>query len=94
MVGTGLGAQRGVLFKNALALKSTAHLDTVVMDKTGTLTKGEPEVTDLVLPDASTGAPAGTESDLLRLVASVERESDPSWLTVSGLMITQGGDLG
>jgi Cu2+-exporting ATPase len=76
MVGTGLGAQRGVLFKNALALESTAHLNTVVMDKTGTLTKGEPEVTDLVLPDASTGTPARTESDLLRLVASVERESE------------------
>jgi Cu2+-exporting ATPase len=76
MVGTGLGAQRGVLFKNALALESTARLDTVVMDKTGTLTKGEPEVTDLVLPDMSTDSPARTEADLLRLVASVERESE------------------
>jgi Cu2+-exporting ATPase len=46
MVGTGLGAKRGVLFKNAAALESAAHIDTVVMDKTGTLTKGEPEVTD------------------------------------------------
>jgi P-type Cu2+ transporter len=76
MVGTGLGAQRGVLFKNALALESTARLDTVVMDKTGTLTKGEPEVTDLVLTEGSTDAPARTEADLLRLVASVERESE------------------
>ena len=48
MVGTGLGAQRGVLFKNATALETAARIDTVVMDKTGTLTKGEPEVTDVI----------------------------------------------
>ena len=52
MVGTGLGAKRGVLFKNATALETSARIDTVVMDKTGTLTKGEPEVTD-VAPSAS-----------------------------------------
>jgi Cu2+-exporting ATPase len=46
MVGTGLGAKRGVLFKNATALETAARIDTVVMDKTGTLTKGEPVVTD------------------------------------------------
>ena len=51
MVGTGLGAQRGVLFKNATALETAARIDTVVMDKTGTLTKGEPEVTDVVTAD-------------------------------------------
>src|SRR5918997_510073 len=49
MVGTGLGARRGVLFKNATALETSARIDTVVMDKTGTLTKGEPEVTDVVV---------------------------------------------
>ena len=49
MVGTGLGAKRGVLFKNATALETSARIDTVVMDKTGTLTKGEPEVTDVVV---------------------------------------------
>ena len=48
MVGTGLGARRGVLFKNATALETSARIDTVVMDKTGTLTKGEPEVTDVI----------------------------------------------
>ena len=48
MVGTGLGAKRGILFKNATALETSARIDTVVMDKTGTLTKGEPEVTDVV----------------------------------------------
>ena len=51
MVGTGLGAKRGVLFKNATALETSARIDTVVMDKTGTLTKGDPEVTDVTLSD-------------------------------------------
>jgi Cu2+-exporting ATPase len=69
MVGTGLGAQRGVLFKNAMALEIIARIDTVVMDKTGTLTKGEPEVTDVV-------ADGIDESELLVLAASVERESE------------------
>src|SRR5205823_5646833 len=49
MVGTGLGARRGVLFKNATAIEISARIDTVVMDKTGTLTKGEPEVTDVIV---------------------------------------------
>jgi Cu2+-exporting ATPase len=69
MVGTGLGAQRGVLFKNAMALETSAGIQVVVMDKTGTLTKGEPEVTD-VLTDGI-GA-----DELVRLVAGVERESE------------------
>ncbi|MCO4265177.1 heavy metal translocating P-type ATPase [Pseudarthrobacter sp. MDT3-26] len=69
MVGTGLGAKRGVLFKNATALEVSARIDTVVMDKTGTLTKGEPEVTDVVVEGIS-------ESELLALVAAVEQESE------------------
>jgi Cu2+-exporting ATPase len=69
MVGTGLGARRGVLFKNAMALETAAHIDTVVMDKTGTLTKGEPEVTDVI-------ANGIDEDRLLALVAAVERESE------------------
>ncbi len=69
MVGTGLGARRGVLFKNAMALETAARLDTVVMDKTGTLTKGEPEVTDVVTDGID-------ENDLLALAAAVERESE------------------
>jgi Cu2+-exporting ATPase len=68
MVGTGMGARRGVLFKNATAIETAARIDTVVMDKTGTLTKGEPEVTDFVT--------SGPPSDALRLVAAVERESE------------------
>ena len=69
MVGTGLGAKRGVLFKNATALETSARIDTVVMDKTGTLTKGEPEVTDIVVQSMA-------EDDMLGLVAAVERESE------------------
>ena len=69
MVGTGLGARRGILFKNAIAIEQSAHLDTVVLDKTGTLTRGEPEVVEIV----ADGVPEG---ELLRLVAAVERESE------------------
>lgn len=69
MVGTGLGAQRGVLFKSATALETAAQIDTVVMDKTGTLTKGEPEVTDVV-------ADGIDDLELLSLTAAVERESE------------------
>ncbi|MGY1743726.1 MULTISPECIES: heavy metal translocating P-type ATPase [unclassified Blastococcus] len=69
MVGTGLGARRGVLFKNATALETSARIDTVVMDKTGTLTKGEPEVTDVVVDGMA-------RDDVLALAASVERESE------------------
>jgi Cu2+-exporting ATPase len=69
MVGTGLGARRGVLFKNATALEASARIDTVVMDKTGTLTKGEPEVTHLEAQEID-------ESELLALTAAVERESE------------------
>ena len=69
MVGTGLGAQRGILFKNATALETSARIQTVVMDKTGTLTKGEPEVTEIQTNGIE-------EAELLRLVAAVERSSE------------------
>jgi P-type Cu2+ transporter len=68
MVGTGLGAKRGILFKNALALETSARIQAVVMDKTGTLTNGEPEVTKVVADGLS-------EREVLRLAAAVERES-------------------
>jgi P-type Cu2+ transporter len=70
MVGAGLGARRGVLFKNAMAIESAARIDTVVMDKTGTLTLGRPQVTDVV------PAPGVDAGRLLALAASVERESE------------------
>jgi Cu2+-exporting ATPase len=69
MVGTGLGARRGILFKNAIAIEQSASLDTVVLDKTGTLTRGQPEVVEIAGDSLDDG-------QLLRLVAAVERESE------------------
>jgi Cu2+-exporting ATPase len=68
MVGTGLGAKRGILFKNAMALETSASIRVVVMDKTGTLTKGEPEVVEVLANEID-------ETELLRLATGVERES-------------------
>ena len=70
MVGSGLGARRGILFKSAIALEQAAALDTVVFDKTGTLTRGEP-----VVVAVATAGGVG-EDELLRLVAAVERDSE------------------
>jgi Cu+-exporting ATPase len=70
MVGTGLGAERGVLIKNAEVLESIRRLDAVVVDKTGTLTEGRPQVMDIV-PTAGQ-----TEAELLTLAAAVETGSE------------------
>ena len=70
MVGTGLGAKRGILFKNAMALEQAASLDTVVFDKTGTLTRGEPEVVEVATADGV------DENEVLRLVAAAEGDSE------------------
>jgi Cu2+-exporting ATPase len=70
MVGTGLGAKRGILFKNASALEQAVTLDTVVFDKTGTLTRGEPEVVEIATADGV------DEQELLRLVAAAEGDSE------------------
>jgi Cu2+-exporting ATPase len=69
MVGTGMGAQRGILFKSASSLETSAHIDTVVMDKTGTLTLGQPSVTDIVTQSLP-------RSQVLRLAAAVEYPSE------------------
>jgi len=71
MVGTGKGAENGVLFRSAEALERLQRVRAVVFDKTGTLTEGRPRVTDIV---RAAGAPA--EGELLRLVASAERGSE------------------
>ena len=69
MVGTGRGAQMGVLFKNAEALENLHHIDTVVLDKTGTLTTGKPEVTD-ILPGKASSA------ELMQIAAALESRSE------------------
>jgi len=69
MVGTGLGAKRGILFKNAAAIEAAARVQVVVMDKTGTLTKGEPEVTEMFASGLS-------DQQVLAFAAAVERESE------------------
>jgi Cu2+-exporting ATPase len=69
MVGTGLGAKRGILFKNAAAIEAAARVQVVVMDKTGTLTKGEPEVSEIHVDGMS-------EEQVLALAAGVERDSE------------------
>ena len=68
MVGSGVGAKQGVLFKTAAALEETGRIDIVALDKTGTVTAGEPVVTDL--------RPAEGVSELLRLAASLESRSE------------------
>ncbi len=70
MVGTGKGAESGILVKGGEALEGAHKLDTVILDKTGTLTKGRPELTDVV---ATNGL---SEDGLLRLLASAERGSE------------------
>ena len=70
MVGTGKGAESGILIKGGEALEGAHKLDTIVLDKTGTLTRGEPVLTDVAVTN---GVPDG---ELLRLVASAERGSE------------------
>src|SRR6266511_1026432 len=90
MVGTGTGAEHGILIKNAESLERANAIQTVVLDKTGTITAGKPQVTDIVVartqlaPVLAQGADgdgngthgAASESELLRLAASAERGSE------------------
>ncbi len=87
MVGTGKGAEAGILIKGGEALEAARSLNTVVLDKTGTLTKGKPELTDVISAGVSVASPApatdgareaagSPEDEMLRLVASAERVSE------------------
>ena len=70
MVGSGMGAKNGILFKTAVSLEETGKAETVVLDKTGTITVGEPRVTDIL--------PAGdlSQEELLKLAAALEKKSE------------------
>lgn len=70
MVGNGMGAKQGILFKNATALEQTGRVNFVVLDKTGTVTEGKPRVTDVCPAEGS------SEEELLRVAASLERKSE------------------
>ena len=70
MVGTGLGAKNGILFKTAASLEETGRVKTVLLDKTGTVTGGHPKVTDIIPADGVDSA------KLLRLAASLEKNSE------------------
>lgn len=71
MVGTGKGAEAGILFRNSEALERAGKVSVVVLDKTGTITKGQPAVTDIVVESGK-----WKEDELLRLAASVEKGSE------------------
>ena len=70
MVGNGMGAKNGILFKTAVSLEETGKMDIVALDKTGTITSGEPRVTDIIPADGF------TEDELVKLAASLEKKSE------------------
>ena len=76
MVGTGKGAEMGILFKSAEALENLRSVGAVVLDKTGTVTRGKPAVTDIVVAARADGSPAMSEKALLKLAAALERSSE------------------
>ncbi|MDR0689001.1 MAG: heavy metal translocating P-type ATPase [Spirochaetaceae bacterium] len=92
MVGTGKGAEKGILIKGGEALETTHKINTIVFDKTGTLTEGKPRVTDVIVTASPLGAvPAvpprvSPEDEFLRIAASAEKGSEHPL----GLAIAQG----
>ena len=85
MVGTGKGAEYGVLIRGGEALEGAHKVNAIVLDKTGTLTRGKPSVTDVV---TSNGL---SEHDLLRLVGSAERGSEHP---LGEAIVSRAGELG
>jgi Cu+-exporting ATPase len=88
MVGTGLGAENGILFKGGEPLETLQKVDVILFDKTGTLTKGKPCVTDVVLTGSGQLA---SEAELLRLAASAESHSEHP---VAAAIVAAGRELG
>ncbi|MBW2071957.1 MAG: copper-translocating P-type ATPase [Deltaproteobacteria bacterium] len=74
MAGTGKGAEKGILFRNSEALEKATKLDLIILDKTGTMTRGKPTVTDLVSLNGS--SVVNEDLELLKLAGSVERGSE------------------
>lgn len=70
MVGNGVGAKNGILFKTAVSLETAGRIDTVVLDKTGTVTKGEPAVTDIVTVENI------SETELLKTAVALENQAN------------------
>jgi Cu+-exporting ATPase len=85
MVGTGKGAEMGVLLKSGEALERAGRISVVVLDKTGTITRGQPAVTDIVISGSS------QESEILRLAASVEKGSEHP---LGEAILAEAGDQG
>ena len=70
MVGNGMGAKHGIMFKTAVSLEEAGKMDIVALDKTGTITSGEPKVTDIILAEAK------SEQELLALACALEKKSE------------------
>lgn len=70
MVGSGVGAKNGILFKTAASLEETGKIQNIALDKTGTITKGEPEITDIIPLNGT------SEKELLRIACSLEKKSE------------------
>ena len=90
MAGTGKGAEKGILFKNSTALENATKLDSIVLDKTGTITIGKPALVDLISFDSA----IKTTDQLLRLAASIEKGSEhPLGKAIVNAAETRGIDL-
>lgn len=85
MVGNGVGAKNGILFKTAASLEQAGKIDTVILDKTGTITTGQPEVTDIICADGV------EEKELLRIAYSLESKSEHPFAKA---IIAKGDELG
>src|SRR4030042_3026911 len=88
MVGTGKGAEHGILIRSAEALERLYKINTILLDKTGTLTEGKPRVTDIIAADTY------TQDDLLRLAASVEHDSEHPLAEAVGKAAGEKGQIG
>ena len=82
MVGNGMGAKHGTMFKTAVSLEETGKIQIVALDKTGTITSGEPEVTDILPADGY------TEEELLKKAYALEKKSEHP---LARAILTAGG---